>query len=124
MYLGIKPWLLGFENWAVPTRPAYHIGPFPDIVRDENYQYRLYRKSGRGIGCLGYLVASYVLGGEKMMKRNKKAIETRYPHFSVDRFWRQAIKVGRAEREWMLANQVRTFDELLENPPWESSLEE
>lgn len=31
MYPGVKPWLLGFKNWAVPCRPFIHIGPFPKV---------------------------------------------------------------------------------------------
>jgi len=30
MHLGIKTWLLGYENWGVPCRPGIHIGPFPN----------------------------------------------------------------------------------------------
>ena len=31
MHIGIKPWLLGFKNWAVPCNAGVHIGPFPKI---------------------------------------------------------------------------------------------
>ena len=120
MHIGIKPWLLGFKNWAVPTSPAIHIGPFPKVDGVNNDKYRLYSTSGNFPHTFGFLVACYVLGGESMMRRNKQAIKERFGKFiNVDREWKKAIKIGSEEREWLLSNQKISFEELLKSKPWE-----
>lgn len=119
MHIGIKPWLLGYENWFVSTRPGIHIGPFPGR-HDSGHPYRLYSTSGNYPACLGFLVSCYVLGGEDMMKRNEKAIAERFDHFNVRAHWGKAKELGHEEREWMLSNQKISFDELLKRQPWNS----
>ena len=32
-YLGIKPWLFGYENWAIPHGVSYHFGGFLHFIR-------------------------------------------------------------------------------------------
>ena len=131
MHIGIKPWLLGFKNWAVPTRPCIHIGPFPKIDKSgknpntvqvsngDGYKYRLWSNSGNGPHALGFLVSCYVLGGESMMERNKAAITERFGKFiNVDREWRKAIRYGEDERTWLNERKKMTFKELLEKVPW------
>jgi glycosyltransferase involved in cell wall biosynthesis len=128
MHIGIKPWLLGFKNWSIPSNPAIHIGPFPyeklnpDTVSVDRYtkdKYRLWTTSGEGPGCFGFLVSCYVLGGEDMMKRNKQAITDRFGRYlKVEKYWELAKKAGQSERDWLLQRQVMTFDELLERKPW------
>src|SRR4030042_1747633 len=92
MHIGIKPWLLGFKNWAVPCRPCIHIGPFPKIDMDgknknltkvgnptsDDYRYRLYSSSGEFPHTFGFLVSCFVLGGEAMMKRNEAMIQEKF----------------------------------------------
>jgi glycosyltransferase involved in cell wall biosynthesis len=130
MHLGVKPWLLGFKNWAVPTRPAVHIGPFPnyDVTKDGNsskiangdgYRYRLYYSSGNGPHTIGFLVSCYVLGGESMMKRNAPAVSKRFGQYiDIQKFWKPAIEYGKDEKAWLDTRRVMTFDELLEKRPW------
>lgn len=129
MHIGVKPWLLGFKNWAVPTRPCIHIGPFPridtkgnpneTIVSRGQDRYRLYSTSGNFPHTFGFLVACYVLGGEPMMLRNKKAITERFGRFiNVEQSWSQAIEIGQNEREWLLSHQKLTFEELVRTKPW------
>jgi hypothetical protein len=131
MHIGIKPWLLGYKNWAIPCSPGIHIGPFPsentsenvvDIKKGDKEPYRRWTESGNGPAGLGFLVSCFVLGGESMMRRNKEAIEARFGRFlKVEKYWDTAISMGSDERKWLLENQKMSFDELLLKKPWENS---
>jgi len=130
MHIGIKPWLLGFKNWAVPANSAIHIGPFPKINlkgdskvdasgEANGYKYRLYGKSGEYPHAFGFLVSCYVLGGEKMMLRNKEAIKNRFGRYiNVDKWWQQAMVLGHDEKKWLDERKLMTFEQLLERQPW------
>ena len=134
MHIGVKPWLLGLQNWAVPTNAAIHIGPFPNDKaqkKDKNsvtvshsngdYAYRLYGTSGNYPHTFGFLVSCYVLGGEAMMLRNKAAITKRFGKFiDVNKWWSKAIELGRDEKLWLDENKKITFEQLLETKPWQS----
>lgn len=122
MHIGIKPWLLGYENWAVPTRPGIHLGPLPQTVRGPRRErYRLYSVSGKGTVCSGFLVSCYVLGGEEMMKRNAKALADRFKQIDPEKEWQRAIDRGKQEKAWLDARKVMTFEELMAKKPWEAS---
>ena len=129
MHIGIKPWLLGFKNWAVPTNPFIHIGPFPKIdlvgkdTKVANFQsrdrYRLYNSSGKYPHTFGFLVSCYVLGGEPMMRRNKKKLTEKFgKYLNIDNYWNLAKSLGKDEREWLLSRQKMSFEELLQRKPW------
>lgn len=132
MHIGIKPWLLGYKNWAVPTSPCIHIGPFPNIDvhkrnpsitktsrSDSNYQYRLYAKSGNYPPAFGFLVSCYILGGESMMHRNEPAITERFGRIiDTKRWWAKAIELGQEEKDWLDKRKVITFEQLLKTEPW------
>lgn len=115
-YLGMKTWMLGYENWAIPDGVVYHFGEWPERVKP-HAQYRTYTSSGEKPG-LARAVALYVFGGEEALRK----------HFSEDRLERffktpdealeKARKVGENERRWLLSRQVRTFNSLYESPPW------
>lgn len=134
MHIGIKPWLLGFKNWAVPTRPCQHIGPFPriDIKNKSNPnvvsidatardKYRVWSTSGFGPHAIGFLVSCYILGGEAMMKRNEKAITRRFGQFiNVREWWDRAKKMGEDEKLWLESKRITTFDQLLQTRPWDA----
>ena len=129
MHLGIKSWLLGYKNYAVPCSAGIHIGPYPKIDTKDNPnitnsgpgKYRLYGASGQGPSCLGFLISCYVLGGQSMMHRNKEAIKQRFGQFiDVNKEWDKAIELGKDERAWLLSNQVISFNELLKTRPWET----
>ncbi len=131
MHIGTKPWLLGFKNWAVPTSPAIHIGPFPRLNTKDNpvdasgefngYKYRLYGSSGNFPHAFGFLVSCYVLGGEPMMKRNEKAITNRFgKYIKVASWWRKAIKLGSDERNWLSDRQDINFEQFIERRPWDA----
>jgi len=131
MHIGIKPWLLGYKNWAVPCSPGIHIGPYPkiDLVKGEKNssiigpdKYRLYAKSGQGPHGIGFLVSCYVLGGQAMMNRNKKAITERFGRYiDVEANWSGAIKHGLDEKAWLDKRKIMTFKELLIKKPWETT---
>ena len=128
MHIGIKPWLLGFKNWAVPTNPAIHIGPFPKIDNDGKNRnivtvgqdkYRLWSKSGNGPHTIGFLVSCFILGGEPMMERNKDAITRKFGRYlDVKKWWNKAKEYGREEKQWLNNRKVMTFEQLLETKPW------
>ena len=126
MHIGIKPWMLGFKNWAVPTSPGIHIGPFPNeetrpkapiTARD---RYRVYSTSGTTPHSFGFLVSCYVLGGEEMIDRNREAITRR---FSSDLFlpeWiAKAIEYGKDEKAWLDDRKITSFENLLGENPWD-----
>lgn len=134
LHIGVKPWLLGFKNWAVPTHPFIHIGPFPKVdgdLKDETVEvsspknkprYRLYGTSGNFPHTFGFLVACYVLGGEEMMLRNEKIIKEKFGRYmNLQEWWPKAIEIGTEERKWLLSRQKMTFLELLERKPWSNS---
>jgi len=137
MHIGIKPWLLGFKNWAVPTNPCIHIGPFPkppeeprkenliyikDIKPSNNFhshQYRLYSDSGNFPHAFGFLVSCYVLGGEEMMQRNKELIAKRFGRYiDIDKWWDKAKELGEDEKQWLDERKVTSFEQLLVDEPW------
>lgn len=119
--IGTKPWLLGFENWAIPTSSGIHIGPFPNIDGKDGSKYRVYSVSGNHPAITGYLVALYVLGGVEAIRRNKEAINRNWKWYDVDKFTPLAIELGTNERKRILRDQVMSFEEYLKNKPWESN---
>ena len=124
MHIGIKPWLLGFKNWAVPCRAGIHIGPFPNTKHtndNSEYKYRLYSNSGKGPCGLGFLISCYVLGGEQMMDRNKNIISERFgKYINVNNWWEKAKVYGKDEKEWIDDRKIMSFEQLLETKPWNS----
>lgn len=131
MHIGVKSWLLGFQNWAVPCNPGIHIGPFPkkgdksgktasmtDDVNDYE-KYRRYSVSGNFPHTFGFLVSCYVLGGEPMMARNKEILRNRFGcYIDSDKWWTKAIEIGEEEKRWLDSRKVMTFEEFLEKKPW------
>ena len=128
MYLGTKPWLLGYKNWAVPTRPCIHIGPFPKTnIKDRKVKevlardkYRLYGSSGNYPHSFGFLVSCYILGGIPMMERNKDMLIEKFgPALGEQKWWDKAIELGQDEKDWLDANKVMSFEDFLERKPWD-----
>jgi len=127
MYLGIKPWLLGFKNWAVPTNPCIHFGPMPNPeTKDKKVKeaqlrdkYRLYSASGKYPHTFGFLVACYVLGGDPMIERNKDILSERFS-LNVEEWRDKAIEIGQEDKDWLDERKVMTFEELLERKPWDN----
>jgi len=116
-YLGIKPWLLGYENWAIPNGVVYHFGEWPVSAR-EFTKYRTYSKNGKGRAGVAYAVAAYVLGGEDFLRQEwEPAAMSRFMP-NLDWAIAEAKRIGGQEREWILANQTISLQDLLANPPW------
>jgi glycosyltransferase involved in cell wall biosynthesis len=132
MHIGIKPWILGYKNWAVPTSPCIHIGPFPHIdvksnpnltktAPDSSYRYRLYGASGNYPSTIGFLISCYVLGGEPMMERNAPALKERFGNLmDPQKWWSKAMELGQDEKDWIDARKKMTFEQLIERKPWDS----
>lgn len=116
MHIGVKPWLLGYENWAVPCSPCIHIGPFSQRARQE-YTYRVYSQSGRHTTSIGFLISCYILGGEEMMKRNAPVVKEKFK-LDIEGNWEKAKKLGQREKDWLDTNKVMSFQEWLERKPW------
>ncbi|MES2739156.1 MAG: glycosyltransferase [Verrucomicrobiota bacterium] len=115
-YLGMKPWLLGYENWAIPEGVVYHFGEWPDEVKPFA-QYRNYHKSGEGRVGSALAVAAYAFGGEDFLRSEYEAqMKPFFP--SADAALAAARRLGEAERQWMLSNQVCSINQLFSNPPW------
>ncbi len=119
MFIGTKPWLLGFKNWAVPTSPGIHIGPFPKEYT-KHHPYRLYSQSGQQTTTVGFLIAAYVLGGEDMMKRIGPTLKERFK-LDVAGHWDKAIELGTDERKWLLDRQKMSYQEYLDTRPWNAN---
>ena len=117
MHIGTKAWLMGYENWAVPTSPGIHIGPFPGEGRKE-HTYRLYADSGKFPTTVGFLVSAFVLGGEEMMRRVATAVK-RISNLNVEANWEHAKQLGAQERANLLNKQVMSYEDYLTNKPWE-----
>lgn len=116
-YLGIKPWLFGYENWGIPHGVSYHFGEYPKPCR-EYIKYRLYTQHGDYPAGASHAVTAYVYGGEEWLREQ-------YAPCRMDRYFadiEQAVKIakeiGSEEREWILENQKVTLFDLLEDPPW------
>jgi len=118
----IKSWMLGYEQWGIMTDPIIHIGPYtPEVVKTGQYKYRTYSDSGTGPHGLGVLIAFYVLGGPvdglKHAKLSEQRILNRH-HIAVNDYWPTAMKYGKEEHEWLMANKKYGYLELLEKKPW------
>lgn len=118
-YMAIKPWLLGYENWAVPCSPHFHIGPFSDGVERLGYHYRTYSSSGKGKTGIGVLAAFYALAGEDGKEEALKTQKALKQYgIDVERDWPEARRLAEADWEWLKARQVLPFTEFLKKRPW------
>jgi glycosyltransferase involved in cell wall biosynthesis len=116
-YLGIKPWLLGYENWAIPYGVSYHFGEYPKVCRDK-IKYRVYGRAGDYPAGSSHAVSAYVFGGEKFLKDQFEPSKMNRYFADYDQALSIAKKIGEVERAWILKNQKISIWELLENPPW------
>ena len=85
---------------------------------DDGSKYRLYAKSGNYQNCFGFLVSCFILGGEPMIERNAPFIRKKFGLNTRD-LTPQAIRLGTEERNWLLKRQVMSFEEMLEQKPWD-----
>ena len=112
--------LLGYENWAIPTSPQYHIGPFSERVQRLGNGYRLYGNSGKGKVGIGILAAFYALGGDDAKQECAKANEGLKDQYGIttETHWDEAKEF--AHETW-LKNKDRfkiTLGEFIKKQNW------
>ena len=122
-YIGLKSWLLGYENWAVPTSPIYHIGPFSaELQRTTGYKYRLYGKSGDTVVGLGILASFYALAGEDGRELAKQAAPAFQKHgITIERHWSEAKRLAHEDWLWMDQNKKYSLKEVWEKRLWDKT---
>lgn len=128
-HIGIKPWLLGFENWAVPTSPGIHIGPWKGKL-NKMHRYRLYNSTGTHNEVMSSMVSTYVLGGEEslrkygwiMLRKMRGSPEKCKNWFDerMESYLPDVKRMGDREKKWLDERRVMTFEEMLEKQPWNS----
>lgn len=116
-YIGVKSWIFGYENWAIPDGVVYHFGEWPQNVR-EFVRYRTYQDGGKHPG-LAKAVTLYVFGGEEMLRKyfDCDGIKT---HFRcLDDAILLAREFGSSERLSISHRFKKTFQQLLSERPWD-----
>lgn len=111
-----KALMLGYENWALAIRPVIHIGPYGGLAQGlDTYKYRTYGANGKYPG-IGVFVAFYVFLGEDGIEEAKKVEDrtNRRHGVTVEKHWDLARQFGKAEHEWLQANQKYSYHQLLE----------
>jgi hypothetical protein len=121
-YLGPKPWLLGYENWAIPEGVSYHFGEWPEVMRPFT-KYRTYANKNLTKAGSPIAVACYVYGGEPLLKNEYENYPLLRKNFQT---YKDALatakKYGEKERQIMQRRMVITYDELLKQAPWGDDL--
>jgi glycosyltransferase involved in cell wall biosynthesis len=121
VYLGLKTWLLGFENWAIPSRPVIHIGPLPPAAR-QFYKYRTYQGSGQYFATLGFLVAFYALGVEPAFFERPEI--SSFLEQRVGKNFREhlplACELAAADHQKIAGAAVMSYAELAKTRPWDA----
>ncbi len=128
-HLGIKPWLLGYENWAVPCSPGIHLGPFPAKAM-KMHKYRVYTgKTGTHDGHISSMVSSYILGGEEFLRKYgwvmyrsmagdpKEVLKAKFD-MKIRKHLDLVKELAKDELEWMESYRTMSMDELLTRKPW------
>lgn len=121
-YLGIKSWVLGYENWAIPDGVVYHFGEWPENVKP-HAKYRTYQEGGKKPG-LAKAVALYVFGGEDFLRSNYEVSGLGKYFKSVEDALAGAVEVGSKERQSLLPRFKRHLQQMLSDPPWANMIPE
>lgn len=117
-YMGIKPWLLGYENWAIPQGVAYHFGQWPEPAR-AFVKYRTYSKSGNRRVGVSLAVAPYVLGGEQLLVQEFGRMGLgKYFSGGLIQCLAEVREVAEEDRLWVEANRKWTYQEMIDAAPW------
>ncbi len=116
-YIGIKPWLLGYENWAIPDGVVYHFGEYPLACRGL-LKYRTYTHSGDIPAGWPMAVTAYVFGGEDLLRAEYDLSNMGRFFTGVEQALSEARMIGGDEREWLLTHQKRSWRDLIDDPPW------
>lgn len=119
-YLGPKPWLLGYENWAIPGGVSYHFGEWPEEVK-KHIKYRTYTSTAKS--GVAVAVACYVYGGEDLLRHEFEHYPMLKKFFrSYESALASAKEFGEKERKIMRSRMVMSYDELLKRAPWGDDL--
>jgi hypothetical protein len=123
-YICLKSWLLGYENWAVPSSPIYHIGPFSaELQSKTGYRYRTYGKSGDTIIGIGILASFYALAGEEGKELAKSAAPAFEKHgITINKHWGMAREL--AKEDWAEFDKRKKWSlkEFWEGRIWENTV--
>ena len=121
-YICLKTLMLGYENWAVPTNPIYHIGPFSaELQRVTGYRYRTYGKSGETEIGLGILASFYALAGEEGKEIAKGCAPAFEKHgITIEKHWDKCRRIAKEDWEWMREKKKYSLKEVWERRLWES----
>jgi len=118
----IKAWMLGYENWIMPTNPIIHIGPFNAQFRKfVGINYRNYPMTDNYPTGFGVILAFFILGGDNFgYKQAKLAAQRIYRlhQINVDDYWPAARALGMSEHKWLTRNAKISYRKLLATKPW------
>lgn len=116
-HLGLKSLVLGYENWLVSKGGAIHIGPFPD----DHYFVRSYAVQHNSIEdrWIGFLIAAYIAGGEKLLYERKAHVERRlHKKLINEELVDKARQLAKAEKRWVDERRIFQFEELRDQKVW------
>lgn len=121
-YLGPKPWLLGYENWAIPKGVSVHFGAWPAEV-EKFVKYRTYSNTNRTRYGAPIAVAAYVFGGPNLLRHEYDTLPLMQKLFrSYEDALDIARRYGEKERQDLQSRMVISYEQLLESPPWGDDL--
>lgn len=118
----VKSLMLGYDNWAIISDPVAHIGPYtPAVIKTGQYKYRTYGANGNkphGFGILlGYMVIAGPNEGYRLAKLGEKQFHSRHK-IKVDDYWKEAVRLGTEEHNWLMKNKKYSYNELINKKPW------
>lgn len=118
----VKSLMMGYKNWAIITDPIAHIGPYtPAVVKTGQYRYRTYTANGNKPHGFGVLLAYMVCGGPDVGYKHAKLGEEQFTNrhkIRVDDYWKEVVRLGTEEYEWLNERKKYDYLELLETKPW------
>lgn len=116
-YLGIRPWVLGYQNWAIPHGTVYHFGEWPASAK-KHAIYRHYQNSGPAVGA-GLPLTAYVYADEAYLRSTYEASGMAQHFKDIDHALATAKQYGTADRTDLQSRATfRSLPDLLASPPW------
>lgn len=117
-----KSLMLGYENWAIPTDPVAHIGPYtPAVIATGQYKYRTYGRHGNFPHGFGVLCARYIYGGPELGYQICKNAEDQFKNrhkIAVDDYWGKVKEIAHPEYEWLNKRKKYDYLTLINDKPW------
>jgi glycosyltransferase involved in cell wall biosynthesis len=109
-HIGMKPLLLGYENWLVGKGTVIHLGPFHKS--DRYFRPSFMHSTDSSKKHLGMIVSAYVIGGEEFALKRIAQITRRINANVTERDLHTAMQIGSDERRWILANAKYTYNDI------------